>query len=57
MSNCGAIGHTAKDYELKTNQNGGQNSENYNNFQKNTRNGTYCTYCFQPNHIRAIVSY
>jgi hypothetical protein len=43
--NCGANGHTTKDCKLKTNQNGGQNSGNHNNFQKITRNDTYCTYC------------
>jgi hypothetical protein len=31
--NCGAIGHRAKDCKLKTNQNGGQNSGNHNNFR------------------------
>jgi hypothetical protein len=52
--NCGAIGHKARDRKLKTNQNGGQNSGNHNNFQKNASNGAYCTYCRQTG--RAIVS-
>jgi hypothetical protein len=43
--NCGAIGHKAKDCKLETNQNGGQNRGNHKNFQKNTSNGAYCTYC------------
>jgi hypothetical protein len=30
--NCGAIGNKAKDCKLKTNQNGGQNRGNHNNF-------------------------
>jgi hypothetical protein len=52
--NSGAIGHKARDRKLKTNQNGGQNSGNHNNFQKNASNGAYCTYCRQTG--RAIVS-
>jgi hypothetical protein len=27
--------------------------ENHNNFQKNTSNGAYCTYCCQPGHIKS----
>jgi hypothetical protein len=42
---CGAIGHKAKDCKSKMNQNGGQNRGNHNNFQKNTSNGAYFTYC------------
>jgi hypothetical protein len=30
--NCGAIVHKAKDFKLKTNQNGGQSSGNHNSF-------------------------
>jgi hypothetical protein len=37
--NCGVIGHKAKDCKLKTNQNGGHNSGNHNNFQKYASNG------------------
>jgi hypothetical protein len=48
-----AIGHKAKDCKLETNQNGGQNSGNHKNFQKNTSNCTYCTYCHQPGHIKS----
>jgi hypothetical protein len=51
--NCGAIGHKAKDCKLKTNQNGGQNSGNHNNFQKYGSNGAYCTYCCRPGHIKS----
>jgi hypothetical protein len=42
---CGAIGHKANDCKSKMNQNGGQNRGNHNNFQKNTSNGAYFTYC------------
>jgi hypothetical protein len=38
---------------LKLNQNGGQNSGNHNNFQKNSSNGAYCTYCSQPGQIES----
>jgi hypothetical protein len=51
--NCGAIGHKTKVCKLKTNQNGGHNSGNHNNFQKNTSNGAYCTYCCRPSHVRS----
>jgi hypothetical protein len=51
--NCGGIGHKAKDCKLKTNQNGGQNRGNHNNFQKYTSNGAYCTYCRCPGHIKS----
>jgi hypothetical protein len=49
---CGAIGHKAKDCKLKTNQNGGQNSVNHNNFQKYASNGAYSTFCCRPGHIK-----
>jgi hypothetical protein len=39
--NRGTIRHKLKDCKLKTNQNGGQNRGNHNNFQKNTSNGAY----------------
>jgi hypothetical protein len=42
-----------KDCKLKTNQNGGQNSRNHNNFQKYASNGAYCTYCHRPGHIKS----
>jgi hypothetical protein len=51
--NCGAIGHKAIDCKLKTNQNGGQNSRNHNNFQKYASNGAYCTYCCCPGHTKS----
>jgi hypothetical protein len=51
--NRGAIGHKGKDCKLKTNQNGGQNRGNHNNFQKTTSNGAYCTYCHRPGHIKS----
>jgi hypothetical protein len=51
--NCGAIGHKAKDCKSKTRQNGGKNSGNYNNFQKYSNNGAYCTYCCCPGHIKS----
>jgi hypothetical protein len=51
--NCGATGHRAKDCKSKTNQNGGQNRGNHNNFQNITSNGAYCTYCRQPGHIKS----
>jgi hypothetical protein len=43
--NCSAIGHKAKHCKLNSNQNSGQNRGNHNNFQINTSNGAYCTYC------------
>jgi hypothetical protein len=43
--NCGVVGQKVKVFKAKLNQNGGQNGENHNNFQKNTSNGAYCTYC------------
>jgi hypothetical protein len=51
--NCGAIGHKAKDCKSKTNQNGGQNSGNHNNFQKYVNIGAYCTYCRHPGQIKS----
>jgi hypothetical protein len=51
--NCHAIRHKAKDWKLKTNQNGGQNCRNHNNFQKYASNGAYCTYCCRPSHIKS----
>jgi hypothetical protein len=57
--NCGVIGHKARDCKNKLCQNGGQNSGNQdggknggnqNNFQGNSRNVAYCTYCCQPGH-------
>jgi hypothetical protein len=47
------IGHKAKDCKFKTNQNGGQNSGNHNNFQKYASNGAYCIYCCCPGHIKS----
>jgi hypothetical protein len=51
--NCGAIGRKANDCKSKTNQNGGLNSGNHNNFQKSTNNGAYCSYSCLPGHIKS----
>jgi hypothetical protein len=51
--NCGVIKHKAKDCKPKFNRNGVQNGGNHNNFQKNTSNGAYCTYCRQSGHIES----
>jgi hypothetical protein len=53
MSKFFAIGHKAKDCKLKTNQDGGQNSGNHNNFQKYASNGAFCTYCCRPGHVKS----
>jgi hypothetical protein len=39
--NCGVVWHKVKVCKTKFHQSGG----NHNNFQKNTSNGAYCTYC------------
>jgi hypothetical protein len=51
--NCDAIGNKAKDCKLKTDQNGGQNRGDHNNFQKKSSNGAYCAYCCQPGHVKS----
>ena len=44
------IGHKARDCKSKLCQNGGQNGGNQNNFQGNSNQGTYCTYCRRTGH-------
>jgi len=52
--NCGLIGHKARGCKNKFRQNGGQNGGNQqNNFQGNSNQGAYCTYCCRPGHHKA----
>ena len=48
--NCGVIGHKARDCKSKSYQNGGQNGGNQNNFQGNSNQSTYCSYCRRTGH-------
>jgi hypothetical protein len=50
---CVVTGCKGKDCKAKFHSNSGQNGGDHNNFQKNTSNGAYCTYCCQPGHSKS----